>query len=86
MDHHEEFDFSWQSEEHEVAAEALALFVKAMRKRDISEDVLMEVLLSPRLHITCTLLIVAPFAGWLMTACLQWWILIHQQRKGYVIK
>ena len=44
MDHHEEFDFSWQSEEHEVAAEALALFVKAMRKRDISEDVLMEVL------------------------------------------
>ena len=44
MDHHEGFDFSWQSEEHEVAAEALALFVKAMRKRDISEDVLMEVL------------------------------------------
>ena len=44
MDHHEEFDFSWQSEEHEVAAEALALVVKAMRKRDISEDVLMEVL------------------------------------------
>ena len=44
MDHQEEFDFSWQSEEHEVAAEALALFVKAMRKRDISEDVLMEVL------------------------------------------
>ena len=44
MDHHEEFDSSWQSEEHEVAAEALALFVKAMRKRDISEDVLMEVL------------------------------------------
>ena len=44
MDHHEEFDFSWQSEEHEVTAEALALFVKAMRKRDISEDVLMEVL------------------------------------------
>ena len=44
MDHHEEFDFSWQSEEHEVAAEALGLFVKAMRKRDISEDVLMEVL------------------------------------------
>ena len=44
MDHHEEFEFSWQSEEHEVAAEALALFVKAMRKRDISEDVLMEVL------------------------------------------
>ena len=44
MDHHEEFDFSWQSEEHEVAAEALGLFVKAMRKKDISEDVLMEVL------------------------------------------
>ena len=44
MDHHEEFEFNWQSKEHEVAAEALALFVKAMRKRDISEDVLMEVL------------------------------------------
>ena len=41
MDHHEEFEFSWQSEEHEVAAEALGLFVKAMRKKDISEDVLM---------------------------------------------
>ena len=44
MDHHEEVEFSWQSEEHAVAAEALGLFVKAMRKKDISEDVLMEVL------------------------------------------
>ena len=44
MDHHEEFEFNWQSEEHEVASDALSLFVNAMKDKNISEDVLMEVL------------------------------------------
>ncbi len=44
MDHHEEFEFNWQSEEHEVACDALSLFVNAMKDKNISEDVLMEVL------------------------------------------
>ena len=41
---HEEFEFNWQSEEHEVACDALSLFVNAMKDKNISEDVLMEVL------------------------------------------
>ena len=44
MDHHEEFEFNWQSEDHEVASDALSLFVNAMKDKNISEDVLMEVL------------------------------------------
>ena len=44
MDHHEEFEFNWQSEEHEVASDALSLFVNAMKDKNISEDVLMEVM------------------------------------------
>ena len=44
MDHHEEFEFNWQSKEHEVASDALGLFVNAMKDKNISEDVLMEVL------------------------------------------
>ena len=44
MDHHEEFEFNWQSKEHEVASDALSLFVNAMKDKNISEDVLMEVL------------------------------------------
>jgi hypothetical protein len=44
MDHHEEFEFNWQSKEHEVACDALSLFVNAMKDKNISEDVLMEVL------------------------------------------
>ena len=44
MDHHEEFEFNWQSEEHEVASDALSLFVNAMKDKNISEDVLIEVL------------------------------------------
>ena len=43
MDNHQEFEFNWQSEEHTVASEALRKFVNAMKDRDISEDVLMEV-------------------------------------------
>ena len=44
MDHHEEFEFNWQSEEHKTASDALSLFVNAMKDKNISEDVLMEVL------------------------------------------
>jgi len=44
MDDHQEFEFNWQSEEHEVASDALSLFVNAMKDKNISEDVLMEVL------------------------------------------
>ena len=44
MDDHEEFEFNWQTEEHETAAKALGLFVASMRKKGISEDVLMEVI------------------------------------------
>jgi len=43
MDDHQEFEFNWQSEEHEVASDALSLFVNAMKDKNISEDVLMEV-------------------------------------------
>ena len=43
MDDHQEFEFNWQSEEHEVASDALGLFVNAMKDKNISEDVLMEV-------------------------------------------